>query len=78
MELFILQDKSNNYNLDAVITSSLDSTEIQKIIDDYETACINDDLDIDRRGLEEAFMEVDPYTHIIWLDGMKTEKFVIW
>ncbi len=78
MEIFILQDKSNNYNLDAVITSSLDSTEIQKIIDDYKNACINDDFDIERRGLEEAFMKVDPYTHIIWLDCMKTDNFVIW
>jgi len=78
MNIFILQDKSNNYNLDAIITSSLESSEIQKIIDDYENDCINNEYDVDREGLEQAFLEADPYTHILWLDLMNNDKFVIW
>ena len=78
MNIFILQDKSNNYNLEAIITSSLESSEIQKIIDDYENDCINNEYDVDREGLEQAFLEADPYTHILWLDLMNNDKFVIW
>ena len=78
--VYVLQDRSNGYSIDAIILSSLENKEIQKVIDELKTECESDNAEYDYNedGLTEKFLEVDPYTHIIWLSGATDETYVNW
>lgn len=78
--VYVLQDRSNGYSIDAIILSSLENKEIQKVIDEFKAECESDDAewDYNEDGLTEKFLEVDPYTHIIWLSGATDETYLDW
>lgn len=78
--VYVLQDRSNGYSIDAIILSSLENKEIQEVIDEFKAECETDDgeYDYNEEGLTEKFLEVDPYTHIIWLSGATDNTYLEW
>lgn len=80
--VYVLQDRSNGYSIDAIILSSLENKEIQEVIDEFKAECETDDGgvndDYNEEGLTEKFLEVDPYTHIIWLSGATDNTYLEW
>lgn len=76
--VYVLQDRNNGYSIDAIILSSLENKEVQEVIDEFKTECEPDYDDYNEEGLTQKFLEVDPYTHIIWLSGAKDDTYLEW
>lgn len=76
---YVLRDRHHRHSIDAIVLSSLENDEIQKVIDEFRAECGDDESDdYNEDGLTDKFIEVDPYTHIIWLSGANDNTFLEW